>query len=247
MPAIDFAGITADLAAIEAEAQASGTYFGNSGAKGWDLALATTSYSLYTVTATSSPSRYCLQSSAGQTGWDLWSIANETLYATGTIPQNGDMFFADNLWVRGNVDGVRVTIASARFPANPTTYSNITVNNSITYTNFNGSDTIALVSQNNINIGYASDNNLTIDAALIAQNGWIGRYYYSSYCGTDYLRNLLTTYGTMATNLRSGVFYGTSGYENRTYNYDANLLYSPPPSFPLTTDGYQLLSWQELQ
>ncbi len=247
VPAIDFAGITADLAAIEAEAQASGTYFGNSGAKGWDLALATTSYSLYTVTATSSPSRYCLQSSAGQTGWDLWSIANETLYATGTIPQNGDMFFADNLWVRGNVDGVRVTIASARFPANPTTYSNITVNNSITYTNFNGSDTIALVSQNNINIGYASDNNLTIDAALIAQNGWIGRYYYSSYCGTDYLRNLLTTYGTMATNLRSGVFYGTSGYENRTYNYDANLLYSPPPSFPLTTDGYQLLSWQELQ
>jgi hypothetical protein len=157
------------------------------------------------------------------------------------------MFFADNLWVRGHVDGARVTIASGRFPANPTTYSSITVNNSITYTSFNGSDTVALVAQNNINIGYASDNTLTIDAALIAQNGWIGRYYYSSYCGADYLRNSLTTYGTMATNQRSGVFYGNSGYENRTYNYDANLLYSPPPSFPLTTDGYQMLSWQELQ
>ena len=247
VPAIDFNGITADLAAIEAQAQASGTYWGSSGAQGWDLALATTSFSLYKVTAISSPSRNCLYSSSGQAGWGLWSIASESLYTTGTIPQDGDMFFADNLWVRGHVDGARVTIASGRFPANPTTYSSITVNNSITYTSFNGSDTVALVAQNNINIGYASDNTLTIDAALIAQNGWIGRYYYSSYCGADYLRNSLTTYGTMATNQRSGVFYGNSGYENRTYNYDANLLYSPPPSFPLTTDGYQMLSWQELQ
>jgi hypothetical protein len=181
----------------------------------------------------------------------MWSIQTETQYATGTIPQNGDMFFEDNLWVRGHVNGARVTIASGRFPANPTTYSDITVDNSITYGNFNGSDTIALVSQNNINIGMNTDNDLTIDAALIAQNGLIGRYYYNSHC-SDPTRNSLTTLGTMATNLPSGFAYSsngtiTSGFNTRTYNYDANLLYSPPPSFPLTTNGYQLISWEEVQ
>jgi type II secretory pathway pseudopilin PulG len=252
VPAIDFAGITSDLATIKAQAQASGTYFGSSGALGYDLVLSTTTYTVYTVTALVSPQRRCTNA-ANETGWGTWSIQTEALYASGTIPQNGDMFFEDNLWVRGSVKGVRVTIASGRFPVNQSTYSDITVNNSITYSNFNGSDTIALIAQNNINIGLNSDNDLTIDAALIAQNGGIQRYYYSSSCGTDYLRNNLTTLGIMGTNQPSGLVwedqYGNpvSGYETRTYNYDANLLYSPPPSFPLTTNGYVLISWKELQ
>jgi len=246
VPAIDFAGITQDLAAIKTLAQASGTYYASSSAKGWDLALTTTTFSLYKVTATSSAPHNCTNAD-NQSSWDLWSISTESLYATGTIPQNGNMFFEDNLWVRGHINGVRVTIASGRFPANQSTYSNITVNNSITYGNFNGTDTIALISQNNINVGYNVDNDLVIDAALMAQNGWIGRYYYSSNCGSSYIRNSLTTYGIMGTNLRSAFNYGTSGFTTRTYNYDANLLYSPPPSFPLTTNGYQLISWQELQ
>jgi type II secretory pathway pseudopilin PulG len=247
VPAIDFAGITEDLATIEAAAQATGYYATGSRALGYDLLLSSTTFTVYKVTATTTPPRNCTND-ANQPDWGTWSIQSESLYATGTIPQNGDMFFSDNLWVRGNVNGVRVTIASGRFPANPTTYSNITVNNSLTYTNFNGSDTIALVSQNNINVGYAADNNLTIDAALIAQNGWVGRYYYNSNCGSSYTRNSLTTLGIMATNLPSGFVYTpTSGFANRTYNYDANLLYSPPPSFPLTTNGYTLISWEEVQ
>ena len=146
------------------------------------------------------------------------------------------------------MDGVRVTIASGRFPVNASTYSNITVNNSLTYTNFNGSDTIALIAQNNINVGLNSDNNLAIDGALIAQNGLVGRYYYSSSCGTNSTRASLTTFGTIGSNQQSGFAYGDgTGSQSRTYNYDANLLYAPPPSFPLTSDSYSLLSWQELQ
>jgi hypothetical protein len=247
-PAIDFGELTEDLATIASSAQATGYYATSSGALGYDLVLATTSFTLYKVTATSTAPNGCTNADA-QAGWSTWSIKTETQIATGTIPQNGDMFFADNLWVRGSIDNVRVTIASGRFPVNPTTYSNITVNNSLTYTNFNGSDTIALISQNNIDIGLASDNNLTVDAALIAENGLIGRYYYSANCGADYLRNSFTDLGIMATNQRSGFVYGTnaSGYENRTYNYDANLLYAPPPSFPLTTSQYSTISWEELQ
>ncbi len=246
VPAIDFANITEDLATVKADAQASGTYFASSSALGYDLVLATTSYTLYKVNALVSAPHNC-SNDLNQTGWGTWSIKTETQFATGTIPQNGNMFFEDNLWVRGHISGVRVTIASGRFPVNPATYSNITVDNSLTYGNFNGSDTIALISQNDINVGLNADNNLTIDAALIAQNGWIGRYYYSSSCGSNYTLNSLTTFGIMGTNLRSAFNYSPSGFQTRTYNYDANLLYSPPPSFPLTTNGYQLLSWQEIK
>lgn len=252
VPAIDFAGITEDLATIKAAAQASGTYFASSTVQGYDLVLATTSYSVYKVNSIVSTPGGCTNSPFSQSGWGLWSIKTESLYATGTIPQNGNMFFEDNLWVRGNIDDARVTIASGRFPVSPSTYSNITVDNSLTYTNFNGSDTIALVSQNNINVGLNSDNNLAIDAALIAQNGWIGRYYYSPSCGAaSTTRASLTTFGILATNQPSGFAYSvgaaTSGYGIRTYNYDANLLYSPPPSFPLTTNSYSPISWTELQ
>jgi hypothetical protein len=247
VPAIDFAGITEDLATIETQAQATGYYATGSGAFGYDLALSTTTFTVYKVTALVAAPNGC-NNTYSQSGWGTQSIKTETVYATGTIPQNGDMFFSDNLWVRGHVNGVRVTIASGKFPANVTTYTNITVNNSITYGNFNGSDTIALIGQNNINVGLMSDDTLIIDAALIAQNGWIGRYYYSPSCGTTYTRTQLNTLGIMASNLRSAFAYSpTSGFGARTYNYDANLLYSPPPSFPLTTDEYSQLSWEEVQ
>jgi hypothetical protein len=246
VPAVDFAGITEDLATVKSQAQASGYYAPSSTALGYDLALATTTFTVYKVTSLAATPNRCTND-LNQSGWGTFGIQNETLYATGTIPQGGDMFFEDNLWVRGHINGVRVTIASGRFPVNVSTYSNITVNNSITYGSFNGSDTIALISQNNISVGLPSDNNLTIDAALIAQNGWIGRYYYNANCGSNYTRNSLTTLGALATNLRSAFYYSPSGYQTRTYNFDANLLYSPPPSFPLTTDGYSLISWEEVQ
>jgi len=87
-----------------------------------------------------------------------------------------------------------------------------------------------------------------LDAAVVAKNGRVGRYYYSSSCGSNYIRNTITLNGMIATNRRYGFAYtdGT-GYINRNINYDANLLYGPPPSFPLTSDQYALISWEELR
>jgi len=54
----------------------------------------------------------------------------------------------------------------------------------------------------------------------------------------------------IATNLRYGFAYtGTpaTGYQNRFLTYDANLLYGPPPSFPLTSSNYEILSWEEMK
>lgn len=246
VPAIDFTSLTENLSDIEAAAQASGTYFPSSTALGYDLALATSGlYSVYKVTALTTAPRGC--TNPGQTGWGTWSIQTESLLATGTIPENGNMFFQDNLWVRGQINNKRVTIASGRFPDDPATRSSITVNNSLTYTNFNGSDTIALIAQNNINIGFISDNVLTIDGALVAINGAIQRYSYAG-CGATASRASFTTEGMLASNLQSGFYYSTTdGYQARSYNYDTNLLYAPPPSFPLSTNEYSLISWDEIQ
>ena len=246
VPAIDFQALTQDLSSIKAQASSTGTYFPSSTVSGYDLALATSGlYSVYKVTALADAPNHC--NSSGQPGWGTWSVGTESLFATGTIPQNGDMFFEDNLWVRGQINNKRVTIASGRFPDNVVTRSSITVNNSLTYTNFNGSDTLALIAQNNVNIGLVSDDSLTIDGALVAMNGAIQRYSYSG-CGSNAAQTLLTTDGMLASNATSGFYYSSSdGYQARSYNYDSNLLYGPPPSFPLSTNQYSIISWDEVQ
>jgi hypothetical protein len=52
----------------------------------------------------------------------------------------------------------------------------------------------------------------------------------------------------IATDFRYGFAYtDNTGYDNRNLNYDGNLLYSPPPSFPLASTQYQTVSWKQLQ
>ena len=247
VPALDFTQLTQDLADIKTLAVASGTYFSSSTAFGYDLALATSgTYTLYRITALVNASSGC---SSSATGWGTWSIQTETQVSTGTIPNNGSLFFEDNLWVRGQISGKRVTIASGRFPDNASTRSSITVNSNLLYTDYTGLDAISLIAQNNINIGLNSADTLRIDGALIAQNGRIGRYSYSSSnCGSNRIRASVTFYGMLGTATRPGFYYSASnGYQARTYVYDTNLLYGPPPNFPLTTDQYTPISWSEVQ
>jgi hypothetical protein len=88
------------------------------------------------------------------------------------------IFLDDNVWVNGAINTARLTIAAGRFPDDSTTRRSITINNDLTYTNYDGTDTIGLIAQKNINVGLFSEDDLRIDAAIIAQNGRAGRYYY---------------------------------------------------------------------
>lgn len=251
VPAVNFTGISQDLSNMRANSLNGGFHASSSGASGYEVVLKTNgTFDLYKVTQLVSTSGSCANSqyqTSGQSGWGTWSINRETLLGTYNMPGNGIIFLEDDTWVRGQINNARLTIAAARFPDNPATRANIMVNNALLYTNTNGADTIGLVAQNNITIGLMSDNNLTIDAALIAQNGRVGRYYYNSSCGSSYMRSQLATLGIIGSAVRSGVFYGSSGYSSRVYTYDTNLLYSPPPSFPLTADSYSTISWEELR
>mgnify|MGYP000900433151 CR=1 FL=1 len=250
VPAVDFNGFTSDLASLKTKAQAGGRYFPASGYSGYRVVLKTNdTFDLYRVTSLVNPSNSCRSNSqpspAGN--WGTWSINNQTFLANYAFPTNGILFLEDHVWVQGTVDGARLTIASGRFPESASTNTHITVNSDLNYTNFDGSDVVALVAQGDINVGMVSDDVLDIDAALLAKNGRAGRYYYSSSCNPYHNRSTLNLYGMLGSNNRYGFAYtdGT-GYDTRSITYDANLLYGPPPDFPLASDEYSTISWREL-
>lgn len=254
VPAVDFAGITADLTQIKTDAQASGRYFADSGAQGYRIVLKTNdTFDVYRVDSLVQVPNGCI-SVLGQQDWGSWSVNAQTFLATYFFPDNGLVFVEDDVWVEGQINTARLTIASARFPDNPAQRAAITVNNDLRYSNYDGQDIIALISQGNFNVGYVSADFLRIDAALIAQNSRVGRYYYrppsgnQDRCSPYHVRNTITLYGMMMSNQRYGFAYtdGT-GYQNRNIIYDSNLLFSPPPSFPLTTDPYSIISWEEIK
>jgi type II secretory pathway pseudopilin PulG len=246
---VDFAGITSDLSQMKADAISAGRYLSASGSQGYHIILKTNdTFDVYRVTSLTTASSNCQNDNPSQTGWGTWSIQNQTFVANYAMPGNGIIFVEDHVWVDGQINSARVTIAAGRFPDNSATRKNIIVNSDLKYTNYDGQDAIALIAQGNFNVGLSSADTLRIDAAIIAQNGRAGRHYYSNRCGTGYTRSSLTLYGMMATNTRYGFAYtDNTGYTTRNINYDGNLLYAPPPSFPLTSNQYSTISWEEVQ
>ena len=245
-PAIDFSGFTADLAILKANAQASGFYRDAAGGtyKGYRIVLRTNdTFDLFRINTWAG-----LGSCTTQAPNTLsWSIGTQTLLGNYNFPSNGIIFIEDHVVVEGNINGARLTITAADLPVpTPANFKNIIINNDINYANFDGSDTIGLIAQGAVLVGMISDTNLRIDAALIAQNDRVGRFYFTGGSCAFRNRSSLTLYGMIASYLRYGFSYtdGT-GYSIRNLTYDANLLYAPPPDFPLTSDQYQILSWQE--
>lgn len=108
-----------------------------------------------------------------------------------------------------------------------------------------------------------------IDGALLAENGnvWFPDVYSSNpnICTTGWVQpgQQFLFYGSVATRQTwtwswldgstqcGNAAYDTaagsyiSGFENNTTQYDYNLLYSPPPYYPLTS-GDTILSWREI-
>lgn len=267
VPTISFVGISADLAELKEIASSSGFYRGFAGNNkyGYEIILKENgTFDLYQVDSVENvPANCCIidqyefgdttcRSSNSRYLAGTWSIRNKTLIGNYSIPANGVIFIEDNIWVSGKINNKRIIIASAKFPDNPDTRTRIIINNDLTYTNYDGRDVIGLIAQRSITVGLKSDNDLRIDAALIAQNGRIGRFYYSPQCGSEYLRENITINGMIASRIRYGFAWVSgnnlvSGYRNRNLIYDASLLYSPPPQFPLASDFYEVLKWKEIK
>jgi hypothetical protein len=258
VPRIDFIGISSNLADLKNLASTSGVYIPFSGSNKWGYEIIFNengTFSLYSVNKVFSNTN-CYFYDPGLSSTNIneryfrntWSITDKTFIATYNIPQSGIIFVEDNVWVSGKIKDKRIIVASAKFPDNPNERTNIIINNDLTYTNYDGKDVIGLIAQRNIYVGLKSENDLRIDAALIAQNGRVGRLHYSSGCGQEYIRATITVYGMIGSNLRYGFAWtdGT-GYRDRILIYDYNLLYGPPPRFPLASEFYEILKFKEIK
>jgi hypothetical protein len=236
---------------MKADAETGGLYFASSTFSGYQIVLKTNdTFDLFRVNSLRAVPSGC---TSGVSGWGSWTASSTNLTSLGNypFPANGLIFLDDNVWVEGTIDGARLTIVAARIPDNDVNQRrSMTFNNDIMYTNYNGTDVIALIGQNNVNAGLYSDDNLRVDAALVAQNGRVGRFSYSGTCAPYDRRTTLTLYGTIVTALQYGFAYGdpvTNGYSFRNLIYDAFLLYSPPPFFPETDDFHEVISWKEIE
>lgn len=255
VPAMDFTGLSIDLSQLKTKAQSDGIYFASSGVQGYRIVLKTNdSFDIYKVTSLIKAPGSCSTNAPNK---NTYSINEQTIFQSNQpFPSNGIIFVEDHVWIEGQISSARLTIASGRFPEYPSTNTNIIINNNLIYSAFDGNDTLGLMAQGNFLIGLKSADNLEVDAAIIAKNGSTMRYYYTSNCGSEYLRNSLTLRGMSASFDRGNAFAwvsganGTtvvSGYSTVNTIYDANLLYGPPPSFPLTSDQYITLSWEEVK
>lgn len=242
VPAVDFSSITSDLAVMKSSAQTSGIYLPPSNAQGYSLVFNSDgTVSIYKVTSLLS----------NPTGWDTSFTAhneyvdyqNKVLQFTQEIPANGIIYIEDKTWVEGTVNG-RVTVVTAQLPYSPSTAPTIYIPNNIIYAAKDGSDVLGLIAQKDVVVTYHAPNNLEIDAAIISQNGAAQFFYYPG----D-VKNNITIFGAIMTFYQwtwtwvDGSNNNLSGYGNTYDNYDNNLLYGPPPDFPLSSSGYQLLSW----
>jgi hypothetical protein len=265
VPSIDFPGFTIGLTKLQALAQASagGKEWTSSGKQGYHIVFkvsnGTTTYDIYRVNNLQTVDTSCSGNSTSKTQvngpkyyqWGTWSIqtpisSNQTFIGNYPIPSNGVIFVDDHVWVDGTISNARVTVVAGIIGnTDPLKNANITVNTNLKYTNYDGSDSMGLIAQGNVNVGMLSDDNLRIDAALVAEKGRVGRFYYGSSC-PSYNRNSLTLYGMIATNVRYGFAYSDgTGYDIRNITYDGNLLYSPPPHFPQATSQYEVISWKQ--
>ncbi len=261
---IDFNGVLSDLSYMKTQAKnpAHGLYFNDNG-YGRHIILKTDGTMSVSLVTNYDKDTYdsCGRIAHVGTG----RIISEKDTTNYTIPNGGIVFVENNAWVEGKIDKKKVTIVAANLIGGQKANIYVGMHN-LTYTNFDGQDIIGLIAQKNVEALRDSQNFLTIDGALIAQSGRVGRKFYSCRDYRSYFfcwiyrcvnysldsKNTITLNGSLATDLRYGFAWGypngtfAGGYQYRTLNFDNNLLYSPPPYFP-TGSEYSIDKWTTAQ
>jgi hypothetical protein len=231
---------------MKTAAQTSGLYLAPSGASGYHIIFSDTgSYQVKKVNSTTSLTAYTPEDGCVSSPQNINTESNVGTYTIATKPI---IFAEDNLWVEGTIKG-NVTVVAARFPIN--NYDmNIWIPNNLVYVAYDHTNNLGLVAQNDIYFTRNIPNDFKVDGALMAQGGKIIRHGYISACGstTQAVKNSLTINGSLISYNKSYWNFGSqppdSGFVTRTINYDADLLYKPPPYFP-TSGEYEFISWSE--
>lgn len=178
------------------------------------------------------------------------------------IPSEGVIFVEDNLWIRSNTQfRGRVTIVASRQADSNT--ANIIAADDIEYSTKNGQDVLGLIAEGSFLIApYAppkpdaatSNFPFKLHAAIISGGDVRFPSSYMTRNVTEWTTSTrrMEYFGSIGMTNESGVWtWSTSsgsstvaGFQYNTTSYDYNLLYAPPPHFPIT-DTYNILNWRE--
>jgi Tfp pilus assembly protein PilX len=204
----------------------------------------------------------------------LNALSLQSVQSNIPIGTDGVIFVEDNVWVRSSPTfSGRVTIGAGRL-ASTSQEASITIADDLLYGTKNGSDVIGLISEQDVEIApYAPPATgaftFEVNAAIIAQKGSVVYKLFNNDAnwncslGWKNSNQMFQFYGSVSTRQSwtwswllgssacgDSVYdseYGSyiSGFKNSNTQYDYNLLYAPPPMFPLT-GGYSILQWHEV-
>lgn len=254
VPQIDFDSFSFDFAGMRDGAQTDGLYLEPSGKRGYHIEFVSDgTVKVSEIKRVSFVEGYSVPGQglgkAGVGGCEKLHqiIENETLIGTYNVTDVPVIFVEDDIWVEGDVRG-RVTVAAVHFPVR-SSQVNIWIPDNITYTSYDGSDSLGLIAQNDIYFGRDVPDDFKIDAVLMSQLGKIIRHGYFDWCGgaEEAVKDKLTIIGSVVSYFNSYWNFGTgpeSGFTEVELYYDPNVSTSPPPYYP-SSGAYQFISWEE--
>jgi hypothetical protein len=258
---INFTGLSVDLSQMLDRAQnAGGTYIGPSGSYGYQVIFnSNNTITVRRVTGTTQYWGYSVEN-----GWqqERHVISASSLVGTYNISNSCPLIFVqDKVWLEGTVNQ-KVTLAAADVASSAINPS-IILNNNISYTSATSSGLLAIAEQD-VLVGLSVPTNLTLNGIFVAQNGRLGRNHYCASCSDGgsgrglpaaldpyVFRNSLTMNGTTVSNGRVGTQWTSgattiSGFYDRYNSYDRNLVTSPPPLIPKTSDVFEMSEWRSV-
>jgi hypothetical protein len=261
---INFTGLSVDLAQMQSRAQtAGGLYIPPSGVFGYQLTL--NSNQTVTVRRVTNTTEVWGNPTGDPTGWlRERNVISGTPPLVGTYPIPAScplIFVEDKVWLDGVVGG-KVTVAAADNDS-PGVSQSIIINGNITYATATAG--LLAIAQQDVLLGLVMPNGTTtLNGIFVAQNGRYGRNHYCANCivgginrglptpalDDQVFRPGLSLNGTIVSNGRVGEMWTsngipTSGFLNRFNSYDRNLVESPPPLVPKTSDVFVFRDWRE--
>lgn len=223
VPKIDFNQVSIDFINLRTKSDMGGIHLTSSNSRGYYLKLkADKKIDIYRVSR---------ERSSGIT---------TNFIETKDAPSNGIIYVEDNVWVDGTWPE-RITVAAHN---SNNSQPVIKIKDNLLYSAKDGTASIGLVAEGNIEVPEYSVTDLEIDAAMLSQTGHVWFPY-----ANGVTKNSINVYGSIATNLDwtwtwvSGSTV-TSGYRTTHQAFDPYLSLTPPPEFP-TIGTYAILNWRE--
>jgi hypothetical protein len=256
---INFTGLSVDLSVMQDKAQNNGgIYIGPSGSFGYRITF--NNNNTISVRRVTNTTQYSGFSNEDGQVLERHVISNSVAHVIPTYnipPACPVIFVQDKVWLDGVVNG-KVSLAAANV-ASPVINPSIILNGNITYTSPVTSGLLAIAEQD-VLVGVSVPNNMTANGIFVAQNGRFGRNHYVTNgmyalpgALTAYrFRDSLTMNGTIVSNGRVGTQWTSGGVPQSGFlvsnnTYDRNLVSSPPPLIPKTSDVYRMTDWREVR